>query len=790
MKLNESWLRERVNPNISTDELLSQLTMAGLEVEGTEPASPDFSNVVVGHVESVTQHPDADKLKLCSVNDGTETLNVVCGANNVTADMKVAFARVGAKLPEIKIKKAKIRGIESFGMLCSELELGLAENSDGIMELANDAPVGIAIKEYLKLEDTIIEIDLTPNRGDCLGIEGVAREIAAINRLPMSEYPGVMIAPQNDEEFPVELQAPEHCSRYVGRIVRNIDPDAKTPQWMREKLRRCGLRPISPVVDITNFVMIETGQPMHGFDFDKLEGGIVVRLAEAGEKLQLLDKSEVECRADTLLIADQKKAIALAGIMGGLNSSVQTGTQNIYFEAAFFSPITIAGKARGFGMHTDASHRFERGVDSNLQLIAVERATELLIQIAGGKPGPISNSFEEAHLPVSPNVILRFERTKRLLGIDVNTDEVESILASLNMTFESTDLGWLVTPPSYRFDINIEADLIEEVGRLVGYNNIQGTRELAHSRMQAFSETQLQTNQIKDILVEQGYFEAVTYSFVSPEYQKIFDPDQETLVLANPISADMSTMRTRLIPGLMQALIHNSKRQQSRIRLFESGLCFVPKGGQLDQTSRLAAVICGPRESENVYSNNDLVDFFDIKGDLEKILSHSGLADYSFVRSDNSILHPGQAADIMRNGKYVGFVGALHPSVLSKLGLHHPVFTFEVELEMVLPASLPKFTALSKFPSIRRDIAVMVDVDIQIQDLIDCIYSLKSKILQEVFAFDVYTGNVMRNFRKSVALGLILQDFSRTLVDEDVEKLVEKVLQRLKEQHNAILREN
>jgi phenylalanyl-tRNA synthetase beta chain len=729
-------------------------------------------------------------LKLCSVNDGTETLNVVCGARNVAADMKVAFARVGAKLPGIKIKKAKIRGVESFGMLCSELELGLAENSDGIMALANDAPLGVAVKDYLNLEDTIIEIDLTPNRGDCLGIEGVAREIAAINRLLMEKYPGVIIPAQIEDTFPIELKAPEHCSRYVGRIVKDIEPNAKTPLWMREKLRRCGLRPISPVVDITNFVMIETGQPMHGFDFDKLEGGIVVRLAEAGEKLQLLDQSVVECRADTLLIADQKKAVALAGIMGGLNSSVQADTRNIYFEAAFFSPITIAGKARGFGMHTDASHRFERGVDSNLQLIAVERATELLIQIAGGKPGPISNSFEEAHLPVPSNVVLRFERTKRLLGIDIDLDEVESILTSLNMTFESTDLGWLVTPPSYRFDINIEADLIEEVGRLVGYNNIEGTREQAHSRMQAFSETQLQTNQIKDILVEQGYFEAVTYSFVSPESQKIFDPEQETLVLANPISTDMSTMRTRLIPGLMQALIHNSKRQQSRVRLFESGLCFVPKDGQLDQTSRLAAVICGPRDSESVYSGNDLVDFFDIKGDLEKILAHSGLSEYSFVRSENSILHPGQAADIMRNGEYAGFIGALHPSVLSKLGFHHPVFTFEVDFEKVLSANLPTFTALSKFPSIRRDIAVTVDVDIPVQDLIDCIYSLKSRILQEVLAFDVYTGNVVRNSRKSVAFGLILQDFSRTLVDEDVEKLVEKVLRQLKEQHNAILREN
>ena len=789
MKISENWLREWVNPDIDTSTLMDQLTMAGLEVEGMETAGSDLQGVIIGEVLSLERHPDADKLNLCQVSDGSETVAVICGASNVRRGLKVAFAKIGAQLPGLKIKKAKLRGIESHGMLCSAMELQLAESSEGILELPDDAPVGVNINDYLQLDDQIIEIDLTPNRGDCLSLAGVAREVSAINAVEMNASADTIVDESISDSFSVELLAPEACPRYVGRIIRGIDPQAQTPMWMQEKLRRSDLRPISPVVDITNYVMMEMGQPMHGFDFDKLEGGIRVRMAKAGEKLHLLDQSDVECREDTLLIADHNKALALAGIMGGLDSSVQGETRNVFFEAAFFTPIEIAGKARSYGMHTDSSHRFERGVDPQLQHKAMQRATELLIEIAGGEAGPVIDVSNAEHMPTQPQVVLRFDRINRLLGIDVSRDEVASMLRGLEMQVEDNKHGWLVTAPSFRFDINIEADLIEEIGRMVGYNNIPGTREAAHIRVESFSETRINLNQIRDVLVEQGFHEAVTYSFVSPEIQAILDPGQDTLPLSNPISADMSVMRTRLIPGLIQALQHNLKRQQSRVRLFESGLCFVPGENGLEQRPHISAVITGNLLEEGLYTQAQSVDFFDIKGNLASILRLSGQSDNAFRKSENAILHPGQSADIIVDGAIIGFVGALHPSVMAKLQINQPVYLFEVDLKSILKAKLPVFNELSKYPSIRRDISLSVDAETPVQALIDCIFSLKSEILQEVFVFDVYTGKEVRNNRKSVALGLILQDFSRTLVDEDVEKLVDNVLAQLKNQHNAVLRD-
>jgi phenylalanyl-tRNA synthetase beta chain len=791
MEISENWLREWVDPSVDSDTLISQLTMAGLEVEGWRDAAPVLDGVVVGAVVTVEKHPDADKLNLCQVDDGNEQVAVVCGAKNVRAGLKVAFARVGAELPGIRIKKAKLRGVESFGMICSATELQLAETSDGILELPADAPVGASIVDYLSLDDRIIEIDLTPNRGDCLSIAGVAREVSAINRVPLVRDEVGAVADSISQSFSVALEAPEHCPRYVGRVIRGIDPQARTPLWMQEKLRRCGLRPISPVVDITNYVMMELGQPMHGFDFDKLSGGICVRLAEPGEKLALLDQSEVECFADTLLIADHKGAVALAGIMGGLDSSVQADTRNIFLEAAHFSALKLAGKARKFGMHTDASHRFERGVDAQLPPIAIQRASELLIEIAGGEAGPLIDAVEDARMPVSPQVTLRYAQVKRLLGIDVERDEISSILQRLNMQVSENDAGWQVVPPNYRFDINIEADLIEEIGRLIGYNNIPGTREASHVRMDSFSERRTGVNQIRDIMVEQGYYEAVTYSFVSPELQEILDPGQATLPLANPISTDMSVMRTRLLPGLIQALRHNLNRQQPRVRLFETGLCFIPADDGLQQTPHIAGVITGGRLPEGLYSQAaGQVDFFDIKGDLEAILRSSDLAAFGFQPSQDPVLHPGQSAEVSLNGKAIGFVGGLHPTVLKKLGINQPVFVFDIELSPIRDKSLPKFCEMSRFPSIRRDIALMVDAELPVQRLLDQIYSIKNQILQEVFVFDVYTGKEVRNNRKSIALGLILQDFSRTLVEEDVENLVTKILAQLEKHCNAVLRES
>lgn len=789
MKFSENWLREWTNPPINTETLLDQLTMAGLEVEGIETAGQLLDKVVIGEILSIEQHPDADKLRVCQVSNGNEVVAVVCGAKNARQGLKVAFAQVGAVLPGIIIKKAKLRGIASFGMLCSASELALSEASNGILELPADAPVGTSIYQYFQLDDNVIEVDLTPNRGDCLSLAGVAREVAAVNRAKFTEVKCEAVSPSIDDSFAVELLAPEACSHYVGRVIKGIDTSVSTPIWMQEKLRRCGLRPISPVVDVTNYVMMEIGQPMHGFDFDKLTGGIKVRLAKAGEKLDLLDQSSIECRADTLVIADHEKPLALAGIMGGLDSSVQGETKNIMLEAAFFAPIQLAGKARSYGMHTDSSHRFERGVDSRLQVRAIHRATALLLAIVGGEAGPVIDISAEEHLPVIPQVKLRYARIKRLLGIDVSNDEVAGMLESLNMKLENQSDGWLVTPPSYRFDINIEADLVEEIGRMVGYNNIKGTKELAHVQMAGFSETRVSLNRIHDVLVEQGFYQAITYSFVSPELQAILDPQQQTLKLSNPISADMSTMRTRLLPGLLQALQYNVNRQQLRVKLFETGLCFRPDEQGLQQDQHLAAVITGARDDEGIYSQSTTLDFFDIKGHLESVLSLSRGNDFKFSQADNPILHPGQSADIYLGEKYVGFVGSLHPTVLSKLHLNQPVFVFELALAPILKASLPGFSEMSKYPSIRRDISLSVNKEVSAQELIECIYSVKSVIIQDVFVFDVYTGKEVSTNLKSIALGLILQDFSRTLVDEEVEKLISKVLARLKDQFNAVLRE-
>ncbi len=790
MIISENWLREWVNPEIDSSQLIEQLTMVGLEVKTVEPASAKLENVIVGEVLAVEPHPEADKLSLCQVSNGKNTVEVVCGASNARQGLKVAFAQIGAALPGLKVKKVKIRGVESNGMLCSASELGIAEISEGIIELPADAPSGTSIYEYLGLDDNLIELELTPNRGDCISLAGVAREVSAINNVDLKDASGKIIKATIEDDFPVEILAPEACPHYVGRIINNIDPSAQTPVWMQEKLRRSGLRPISPVVDVTNFVMMELGQPMHGFDFDKLEGGIRVRWAKAGEKFTLLDQSEIECGSDLLVIADQRKAVALAGIMGGLDSSVQHDTRNIFLEAAFFTPFELAGKARRYGMNTDSSHRFERGVDPGLQVRAMHRATELLLDIVGGEAGPVIDAEIPESMPVRSPVSLRYARVKRLLGIAISEEDVVKILESLNMRVEQQEQGWLVVPPSYRFDISIEADLIEEIGRLVGYNNIPGTREAAHSRMESFSETQLGINEIKEALVRQGFYEAVTYSFVSPETQAILDPHQETLALSNPISADMSVMRTRLLPGLIQALRYNINRQQQRIRLFETGLCFIPESDGLQQKTHIAAVITGSRDNEGWLSRSEAVDFYDLKGYLESILRLSDQSKYQFVKTSNPILHPGQGADVMYNNQQIGFIGALHPAVMPRLDLVQPVFLFELELAPILRSKLPKFVEMSKFPSIRRDIAITVDTDISVQSLIDCTYSIKSKILQEVFVFDVYTGKELRNNRKSVALGLILQDFSRTLVDGDVDKIVVKILYQLKKQYNAILREN
>ncbi|OQX48207.1 MAG: phenylalanine--tRNA ligase subunit beta, partial [Candidatus Sedimenticola endophacoides] len=585
MRFSEAWLREWVDPDVGTDALAEQLSMAGLEVDSVTPVAAQFEGVYVGAVLSREQHPDADKLGVCTVDVGGEApLQIVCGAPNVAAGQRVPVALVGAVLPGgFKIKAAKLRGVESRGMICSELELGMADSSEGILVLPNDAPVGEDFRCYMGLDDQAIEVDLTPDRGDCLGLSGIAREVGVINRSPVTAPPIEPVAVSIEERFPVRVEAPAACPRYACRIVRNIDPDAQTPLWMQERLRRSGLRPISPVVDITNYVMLELGQPMHGFDLRQLDTEIQVRMARPGEKLVLLDGQEIGLRDDTLVIADASKAVAMAGIMGGEHSGVARDTVDILFESAFFAPTAIIGKSRSYGLHTDSSHRFERGVDPQLQVRALERATGLLLEMAGGEPGPVVEVVSSEHIEARPQILLRRNRVARVLGVGIDDATISDILTRLEMRVEPVEEGWRVTAPSCRFDINIEEDLIEEVGRIYGYVNIPVRHGGAAAKMSGDPEAEFDLHRAKQLLVDREYQEVVTYSFISPEMHDLLDPGHGSVTLANPISADMSVMRTSLWPGLLQTALYNQSRQQSRIRIFESGLRFIKRGESILQ---------------------------------------------------------------------------------------------------------------------------------------------------------------------------------------------------------------
>ncbi|MCW9056519.1 MAG: phenylalanine--tRNA ligase subunit beta [Gammaproteobacteria bacterium] len=790
MKISEKWLREWVNPAINTQQLADQITMAGLEVDSIEPAAGDFNGVVVAQVKQVEKHPDADKLNVCKVDAGGELLQIVCGASNVREGLMVACATIGAVLPgDFKIKKSKLRGVESFGMLCSEKELGMAESAEGLMELPEDAPIGQNIREYLQLDDQVIEVDLTPNRSDCLSVAGIAREVGTLNQCDVSAVEIKDVAAEIDDTFTVSVSAKEACPRYLGRVIRNINVQTQTPLWMVEKLRRAGIRSLGPAVDVTNYVMIELGQPMHAFDLDVLKGSIQVRMANAGEKITLLDGKEIEATDNTLLIADDSKPLALAGVMGGENSGVTDDTKHLFLECAFFTPLAIAGKARDFGLHTDSSHRFERGVDPELQFKAMERATQLLIDICGGQPGPVNEQTSDVNLPLSTPILLRQERISRILGIRFEAAEVEEILTRLGMKIESQNDDWLVTPPAFRFDIAIEADLIEELIRIHGYNNIPRTSPRYQPEMKPLTESKLDMQRLRETLVDRGYFEAITYSFVDPQWQSAIDPEIKPVELANPLSAELSVMRTSLWPGLLKALQHNLNRQQPRVRLFETGLTFVQQGDELVQQPKIAAVICGNQHAEQWGDAERKVDFFDLKADLEAILGLGGMTAVEFVADNHPALHPGQTARIIKNNQPIGWIGALHPQIQKTLDIDPDVFVFEIDQKLALEADVPVFSALSKFPEVRRDIAILIDEKIPVQAIFTTIHEVSSEFLQEILLFDVYTGMSVDNGLKSVALGLILQGFSRTLMDEDIEKEMQNIVAALVRDYGATLRE-
>ena len=792
MKFSEQWLREWVNPALSSDALCHQLTMAGLEVDAVEPVAASFSGVLVGEVISVEPHPDADKLRVTQVNVGQEALlDIVCGAANVRTGMKVPTAIVGAALlGDFKIKKAKLRGVPSFGMLCSSSELGLSESASGLMELPADAPVGEDLRRYLQLDDVSIELGLTPNRSDCLGVAGIAREVGANNRIPVQGPAMAPVAPSIADTLTVKLSAPSACPRYLGRVVRGIDTSAQTPLWMQERLRRSGLRSLGPVVDVTNYVLLELGQPMHAFDLARIQGGIQVRYAQAGETLTLLNEQKVDLDAQTLVIADETKPLAMAGIMGGADSAVGDGSSELFLECAFFSPAVMAGCARRYGLHSDSSHRFERGVDPELARQAMERATALLLTIVGGQAGPVIEACDASHLPQRPTIGLRRERIGRVLGHDIDDEQVTTILESLGMTTTRDALGWQVIPPSFRFDITIEVDLIEELARIVGYSQLPSRRPQGAMHMQARSEGRLRRQQLSQLLVDRGYQEVISYSFVDPKMQAIFDPELEPIALANPISADLSVMRSSLWAGLMPIVQHNLNRQQSRIRLFEHGLAFRREGDTIRQQPHLAGVVCGLREPEQWGMPEQRVDFYDVKADIEALLGLSRRSnEVRFVAASHPALHPGQSARIFLGEQAIGWLGAIHPELEPKLDLHGQTLIFELEIDAVLSRNISKFAEISRFPAIRRDLAFVVDVATEAGKIFDCIRAVSPETLRELKLFDVYQGEHIDSGSKSLALGLTLQAQSRTLTDDEVDAVIFTIVNTLKDELGATIRE-
>lgn len=813
MKFSEKWLREWIDPPVDTATLGEQLTFMGLEVDEIVSAAPEIRGVVVARIESIRQHPDADRLRICEVNAGGEQLlQVVCGALNARAGLTTALAQVGGRLPDgTKLKKAKLRGQVSMGMLCSAVELGLSEEHDGIMELPEQAVPGTDLIDFLQLDDSIIDIDLTPDRGDCLSIRGIARDLSARNDRPLQAVAIDEVAVQTDEQWQVEVSADSACARFTGRMLSELQPGCQSPGWMVERLRRSGIRNINPAVDVTNHVMLELGQPMHAFDADKLQGAIRVRLASAGERLQLLDGREVALEEDTTVIADDSGPIGIAGIMGGLSTAVDENTTRIFFESALFLPEQIAGKPRRYASHTDSAHRFERGVDPAGQREALERATTLMQGIAGGMAGPILDWQDAARMPVRADVLLRRDRLARVLGIDPEPQTVSMILNRLGIRNGSDPQGWQVSAPSYRYDLAIEEDYIEEVARVLGYDSLPRTSPAHRPVMKAVSERSVPLIASKQLLVARGYQEVITYSFVEQNRQQLLRPDLQALPLANPISSELAVMRTTLVGGLIATMQRNLARQNASMALFETGLRFLVNEGQSEdaaldaflkadhgddlqsdpgvrQQNVVAGLLAGRRVAENWNASSDEADFYAIKADIEALFAQSNGARVRYVPTELAMLHPGQRAGILVEEQLVGYVGALNPTLQAELDLDLTPLVFELSQHALAQRRVPTPEALSRFPLVRRDIALLVDDTVSYQSLVDTIREQAPDMLQDIRLFDVYQGDKLPEGKKSMALGLILQEFSRTLEDQEVERAVAGIVASLEVAHGAVLR--
>ncbi|MFK7862004.1 MAG: phenylalanine--tRNA ligase subunit beta [Granulosicoccus sp.] len=813
MKFSEQWLREWVSPPVDTEALGDQLTFMGLEVDEIVSAAPGFVDVVVARITSIEQHPDADRLRVCEVDCGQdEPVQVVCGAANARAGLTTALAKVGGCLPDgTKLKKAKLRGVVSMGMLCSAAELGLSDDADGIMELPEAAPAGQQLIDWLELNDSIIDIELTPDRGDCLSIRGIARDVCARNDMPMELHEITPVPVQIDDKWPLLVTEDCACVRFTGRVMRDIDISIATPGWMIERLRRSGIRSINSAVDITNYVMLELGQPMHAFDLDKLQGAIQVRLAKPAERLVLLDGRDVALDEETTIIADDRGPIGIAGIMGGQDTGVTAETRNIFFESALFLPEIIAGKPRRYASHTESAHRFERGVDPAGQLDALEYASGLMRTIAGGKAGPAIDWQHSARMPERLAVRVRNSRLQRVLGISPSSDTVQMIFTRLGIDSTVTDDGWQVTAPSYRYDLAIEEDYIEEVARILGFDTLPRTHPSTTPRFTPLSEASIAPIEVKRRLVTMGYQEVVTYSFVEAGQQQELRPDLVALPLANPLSSELGVMRTTLISGLISTLRRNLSRQIASIRIFETGLRFLPNDehapiDQLDdfiaanhgsveqiddsvqQQEMLAGLVAGRLAAENWNTDNNVIDFFAVKADIENLFLLSNGLPMTFVHSDLPMLHPGQQAAIELNGKRIGYVGMLNPSVQRELDLDISAVVFEFSIDALCVARIPKASRLSRFPQVRRDLAFLVDESVSYQQMLDVVKQTVSATLIDVRIFDVYQGEGIEKGKKSMALGLILQDFSRTLEDKDADAVVARVTQALRVSLGAVLR--
>ncbi|MFX7629372.1 phenylalanine--tRNA ligase subunit beta [Acinetobacter baumannii] len=791
MKISENWLRTWVNPAIDSDTLSDQLTMLGLEVDELAPVAKPFTGVVVGEVLTVEQHPDADRLRVTTVNIGSgEPLQIVCGAPNVRAGMKAPVATIGAILPgDFKIKKGKLRGVESQGMLCGASEIDLEDKIDGLLELPDDAPVGVNIREYLKLDDNVIDISITPNRGDCFSIRGIAREVAVINQLQMNEPEIKSVDATITDEKKVVINT-DGAPRYLGRVIKNVNVKAATPEWMEQALARSGIRTHSILVDVTNYVLMELGQPMHAFDLAKIEGTVHVRQAQPQEKLQLLNDQEVELQDDVMVIADDQKALAIAGIMGGLASSVTDDTTDIFLESAFFAPLAIAGRARRFGLHTDSSQRYERGVDFELPLIAMNRASQLIQELAGGEFGPITVVEKSDLLPKREAIELKQAQVDQLLGYKVAAEFITDALTRLGCEVTVQANGeWSVVPPSHRYDMAIYQDLIEEVARIDGYDNIQISLPSMDVQLAKYQD-RFEIAQLRQTVVTLGYQEAISFSFADAKLEKQLNPQVSPLMLANPISSDLAVMRSTLLSSLISCVQYNLNRQQSRVRFFELGLRFDYQNANsiqdLKQIPTLALVAVGSREPESWHAKPQPMDFFDFKGEVEEILA-AGRVKVEYVRSERPWLHPGQSAEILVDGQSIGYLGRLHPSLENELDLS-TTWVAELDQAAVLQSYVSNFTELSRFPSVRRDIALLISDNINVRDIQQLIEKTGGELLDSTWLFDVYTGQGVEEGKRSLAFALLWQHPSRTLEDAEIKSGMDNIIQVLENTYQATLR--